>query len=218
MEKCVVILSGGLDSTTLLYYAILQGYTPYVISFYYGQKHSKELECAKKICQDLKLEHHLLDISALGKLANKSALTSDIAVPEGHYTAANQSITVVPNRNATFLSFAVALAGTIGAKKVYYGAHNSDRAIYADCRKEFVEAYSQMAKLSLDDAEFEVVAPFIDMTKSDVVALGKKLKVPFKDTWSCYKGTHKACGKCGTCVERLEAFELNNLKDEIEYE
>jgi 7-cyano-7-deazaguanine synthase len=208
-----------LDSTTLVYHAISEGYEVHVLSFFYGQKHSKELELARKTCQKLGLDHKVIDIAGLGQLAFNSALTSDkIAVPEGHYTAANQALTVVPNRNATFLSFAVAYAGTIGANVVFYGAHNSDRAIYADCRKEFVEAYEQMAKLSLDNSDFQVKAPFIDMTKSDIVGLGLKLKVPFEDTWSCYVGTDKACGKCGTCVERVEAFELNDAKDPIEYD
>jgi len=218
MTKCICVVSGGLDSTTLLYWAISKGYTPYVLSFNYGQKHSKELECAKTICQKLNLEHKIIDISGLGQLASNSALTSkDIAVPEGHYTAANQSITVVPNRNATFLSFAVAYAGTIGAKVVFYGAHNSDRAIYADCRKEFVDAYQEMARKSLDDSEFQVTAPFINMTKSEIVELGLKLRVPYGDTWSCYVGGDRACGKCGTCVERIEAFKLNDAIDPIPY-
>ena len=177
MRKCVMSLSGGLDSTTLLYWAISEGYTPYVLSFNYGQRHSKELECARVICKNLGLEHKVIDISGLAELANKSSLTSkDIEVPEGHYTSANQSITVVPNRNATFLSFAVAYAGTIGAEVVFYGAHNSDRAIYADCREEFVEAYQEMARRSLDDPKFRVEAPFIRKTKSDIVELAKPVR------------------------------------------
>ena len=218
MRKCVMSLSGGLDSTTLLYWAISEGYTPYVLSFNYGQRHSKELECARVICKNLGLEHKVIDISGLAELANKSSLTSkDIEVPEGHYTSANQSITVVPNRNATFLSFAVAYAGTIGAEVVFYGAHNSDRAIYADCREEFVEAYQEMARRSLDDPKFRVEAPFIRKTKSDIVELALQLKVPTSLTWSCYKGTDKACGKCGTCVERIEAFQMNDAIDNIPY-
>ena len=194
MKKCVLSMSGGLDSTVLCYWAISEGYTPYVLSFMYGQRHSKELDCARAICKLLNLEHKVIDISGLGQLASNSALTSkDIAVPEGHYTAANQSVTVVPNRNATFLSFAVAYAGTIGAEVVFYGAHNSDRAIYADCREEFVTAYENMARYSLDNIKFRVEAPFIRKTKSDIVELGLKLKVPFELTHSCYRGQERPC-------------------------
>ena len=219
MRKCVMSLSGGLDSTTLLYWAISEGYTPYVLSFNYGQRHSKELDCARVICKNLGLEHKVIDISGLAELANKSSLTSkDIEVPEGHYTSANQSITVVPNRNATFLSFAVAYAGTIGAEVVFYGAHNSDRAIYADCREEFVSAFEEMSRRSLDNPNFRVEAPFIKKTKADIVELGIKLKVPFELTWSCYVGKDKACGRCGTCVERIESMKLNDTVDPISYD
>ncbi len=188
------------------------------MTFNYGQRHSQELDYARKTTKKLGIEHKVIDITTINELLQGSALTSKIDVPEGHYTSENQKITIVPNRNAILLTLATGYAVSVEADVVFYGAHNSDRAIYPDCRKEFVEAFDEMEKIATDNINLKIEAPFIDMAKSDIVKLGLQLKVPFEDTWSCYKGFEKPCGKCGTCVERHEAFELNNAKDPLECE
>jgi 7-cyano-7-deazaguanine synthase len=216
--KGVVIMSGGLDSTTLLYWVINEGYEPYVLGFDYGQRHRKELRFAEKTCRKLKVSHKIVDLRSVGELLQGSALTSEaVEVPEEHYTHESQKATVVPNRNAIMLNIAVGYAISIGAEKVFYAAHYNDRAIYPDCRWEFVESQNITAKLA-NDAPIEIVAPFVHKTKAEIVRLGAELGVPFRETWSCYKGGERPCGVCGTCRERIEAFQLNRLKDPLKYE
>lgn len=219
MKKAVVLLSGGLDSTTLLYWAVKQGYEPYVLSFDYGQRHKKELEFAKRTCEKLKVEHRVVDLTSIRELLQGSALTTEsVSVPEEHYSHETQKTTVVPNRNAIMLNVAVGYAVSIGADRVFYAAHYNDRAIYPDCREEFVESQNQTAKLANDAPELEIIAPFVSKTKADLVKMAGELGVPFEDTWSCYKGGERACGVCGTCRERIEAFQVNKLEDAIDYE
>lgn len=216
--KSVVIMSGGLDSTTLLYWVIKQGYEPHVLSFDYGQRHRKELEYAKKTCEKLKVAHRIVDLTSIHELLQGSALTSKgIKIPEEHYSHENQKATIVPNRNAIMLNIAVGYAISIGADRVFYAAHYNDRAIYPDCRWEFVQSQNITAKLSNDKPELEIIAPFVHKTKAEIVKIASELDVPFEDTWSCYKGEEKACGVCGTCRERIEAFRLNKLRDPVEY-
>lgn len=218
-DKAVVILSGGLDSTTLLYWVLNQGYDVHALSFDYGQRHDKELRYARKSCAKLGVSHRVVDLRSLRELLGSSALTNpEVDVPEEHYSHETQKITVVPNRNAIMLNIAIGYAVTIGAEKVFYAAHYNDRAIYPDCRWEFVESISVTAKLGCDNPRLKVVAPFMHKTKAEIVGLGHELGVPFEDTWSCYKGGAKACGVCGTCRERIEAFQLNGLRDPIKYE
>ena len=219
MNKAVVLLSGGLDSTALLYWAVDEGYTPCVLSFDYGQRHKKELIFAKKTCEKLNAKHIIIDITSIHELLSGSALTDEsIKVPDEHYSHESQKATIVPNRNAIMLNIGVGYAVSIGANKVFYAAHHNDRAIYPDCREEFVESQSETAKLANDNDELEILAPFVGKTKADIVKIAGELGVPFEDTWSCYKGGAKACGVCGTCRERIEAFELAGQKDAIEYE
>lgn len=218
-EKSVVVMSGGLDSTTLLYWVINRGYRPYALSFDYGQRHVKELECARKTCRRLGVKHTIVDLRGIRGLLASSALTNqDVRVPEEHYSHESQKATVVPNRNAIMLNIALGYAVNIGAEKVFYAAHYNDRAIYPDCRWEFVESINVTAKLACDNPRIEVAAPFVHRTKAEIVAIGHELGVPFADTWSCYKGGDKACGVCGTCRERIEAFQLSGLRDPLEYE
>jgi 7-cyano-7-deazaguanine synthase len=217
--KGVIIMSGGLDSTTLLYWVIKEGYEPHVLSFDYGQRHRKELEFAKDTCRKLKVNHKIVDLTNVQELLQGSALTSDaIDVPEEHYSHESQKATVVPNRNAIMLNIAVGYAISIGADKVFYAAHYNDRTIYPDCRWEYVHSQNITAKLANDAPRFEIVAPFVHRTKAEIVRLGAELGVPFEDTWSCYKGGEKPCGVCGTCRERIEAFQLTKLRDPLEYE
>lgn len=218
IKKAVIIASGGMDSTTLLYDILSQGCDAYALSVNYGQRHAKELEFIGKTCKKLKVSHKVVDLSTAGKeLLGGNALTSkDIAVPEGDYKEENMKRTVVPNRNMILLSLAVGYAISIGAKKVFYGAHAGDHAIYPDCRKEFVEAMRR-AVLLADWEPVELEAPYLDLSKADIVIKGKELGVDYSLTWSCYKGGKKACGKCGTCRERLEAFQKAGMTDPVEY-
>ncbi len=216
-NEAVVVLSGGMDSTTLLYYAIKKHDVVYAISFDYGQKHKRELELAKLTCKKLNIDHEIFDLTILNKLA-PSALTRDnIDVPEGHYEAENMKQTVVPNRNMVLVSLAASYAMGIEAQYLYYGAHAGDHAIYPDCRKEFAEKLRDVIKIA-DWTEVELLFPFIDIDKGDIVIEGIKLGVDYSLTHTCYKGNIKACGKCGSCQERLEAFEKAGIKDPIEYE
>jgi len=216
-EDCVAICSGGLDSTVMLYWLLSQAKKPIVISFDYGQKHKKELECIKKTCEELGLRHHIIKLD-LAPILQKSALIDpNKELPHEHYTDETQKITVVPNRNMVMLSIAIACAENEEIQEVYYSPHANDEAIYPDCREEFVLAMSTASYLATY-THVVVIAPFVKMYKKDLVALGHRLGVPFENTWSCYEGKEKACGLCATCQERIEAFKENGLVDPIPYE
>lgn len=216
-KKAVVVISWWLDSTVLLYKIISEWYEPYAISFNYGQKHSKELECAKKTCEYLWVNHKIVDISFLKDLLDSSLLNDDEEVPEGDYREETMKSTVVPSRNLIFSSIAIGYWQSIGADVVALWVHNGDHTIYPDCRTEFVEKLNEVAKIS-DWHKIELYCPFVDISKSDIVKIWKELDVDFSLTWSCYKWWEKPCGKCWTCVERLEAFHDNWLEDVLDYE
>ncbi|MHA1821877.1 MAG: 7-cyano-7-deazaguanine synthase QueC [Promethearchaeota archaeon] len=218
-NSAVLILSGGLDSTTLLYDLISQGKKVYAISFNYGQKHNKELEFAAKTCQKLNVPHKIVDLTGLQKanIFGKSSLTSDTEIPEGHYQEESMKSTVVPNRNMIMLSLAISYAISLNIDEVYYGAHAGDHAIYPDCRPTFVERMNAVAQVC-HYYPIKVIAPYLNISKADIVKKGLQLNVDYSLTWTCYKGGDKACGKCGSCVERREAFAMNNAKDPLEYE
>jgi 7-cyano-7-deazaguanine synthase len=220
--KAVVIVSGGMDSTTTLYQAIEDGYEPFVLSFNYGQRHVKELESAKAICKRLGVSHKIIDMSFLRELLSNSALTSGTidAVPEGHYAAENMKATVVPNRNMIMVSVGIGYAVNIGAKALYLGIHAGDHAIYPDCRPQFTSVMETAAFIANDgfiSKDFKLSSPFQRVPKNTIVEIGTQLGVPFELTWSCYKGLEKHCGRCGTCVERKEAFSLAGIPDPTEY-
>ena len=216
-EKVVVILSGGMDSTTLLYDVVNQGYEVYTLSFDYNQRHSKELYYAEKTCRKLNIPHKIVDLNVLNQLAPSSLTRDDWDVPEGHYEDENMKQTVVPNRNMVMLSLATSYAISLDAKKLFYGAHAGDHSIYPDCRKEFIDKMKEVIKIC-DWKEVELSAPYWDIDKGDIVSIGLKLNVPYEDTWTCYKGLELACGKCGACQERIEAFKKNDIQDIIKYE
>ncbi len=216
-EKAVVIYSGGMDSFTVLNQAIAEGYQVYPLSFNYGQRHLKELEFAGEACRKLNLPHKIVDISAINTLLAGSSLTDDIDIPEGHYEEDSMKSTVVPNRNMILLSLAVGYAVSIGAKKVFYGAHSGDHAIYPDCRPEFVEKMKAVCAIA-DYQPVDIVTPFLNDSKIDILTHGLKMGLDYSQTWTCYNGRDRACGKCGACQERLEAFEKNGLTDPLEYE
>ncbi|MDY6815271.1 MAG: 7-cyano-7-deazaguanine synthase QueC [Pseudomonadota bacterium] len=216
-EIVVVIYSGGMDSFTLLNLARARGYQVHALSFNYGQRHVRELDCARQVCADLGIPHKEIDIRALSGVMSGSSLTSDIEVPEGHYEEDSMKATVVPNRNMILLSLATGYAVTVGASAVWFGAHGGDHAIYPDCRPGFVEKMDAVCRV----ANYEPVAieaPFIRLDKGEILAEGLQLGLDYALTWTCYNGRDKACGRCGSCVERLEAFAANGVADPLEYE
>ncbi len=216
MKKAIVILSGGMDSTTLLYQVLSQGYEVHALSFNYGQRHKVELEYAKKTCDKLEISHIVADITGINQLLQGSSLTSDIPVPEGHYAQETMKQTVVPNRNMILLSLATGYAVSLGANNVFFGAHAGDHAIYPDCRNEFIEELNKSTRIA-NYVPVEIHAPFIKMDKGDIAILGVKLGVDFSLTHTCYKGEDISCGKCGACVERLEAFAKAGVIDPKQY-
>ncbi|PAJ74168.1 7-cyano-7-deazaguanine synthase QueC [Pseudoalteromonas sp. NBT06-2] len=216
-QKVVVIYSGGMDSYTVLNKALRDGYEVYALSFDYGQRHVKELDVAALACKDLDVHHKIVDISAINQIIGGSSLTDDIDVPEGHYEAENMKSTIVPNRNMILLSLAVGYAVSLKACKVYYGAHSGDHAIYPDCRPEFVKKMDDVCRIANYD-EVEIVSPYLKNSKIDILTDGLEMNLDYSQTWTCYNGREKACGKCGACQERLEAFKLNNVIDPISYE
>lgn len=195
-----------MDSTTLLYKLLSDGDTVEALSFNYGQRHKKELLSAKKICGLLKITHQIIDIRKLQPLMEGSSLTSDIPVPEGHYKDKTMRSTVVPNRNMIFISLAMARAVSIKFDRIALAVHAGDHAIYPDCRPVFIEAMQQAGKVA-NYEKIGVYAPFLNKTKRQIAQVGAKLGVPFELTWTCYKGLNKPCGRCGACVERVEALE-----------
>ena len=220
--KAVVIASGGVDSSTLLYKTVKDEYETYVLTFIYGQKHRREIKSAKKICEGLKVHNKVIDLSVLKDILSGSALTdSSVGIPEVPETAEyyeTLKTTIVPNRNSIFLSIAIGYAVSIGANNVFFGAHHSDRGVYPDCRREFVEAFEHAERLANDSSLLVVAAPFVNMTKSEIVKLGVELGVSYKETWSCYKGGRIHCGVCSSCRERKKAFQEAAVLDPTEYE
>ena len=217
-SKTVLIYSGGIDSTVLLYDLLNSGHDVQALSVNYGQRHIKELDCAKSLCNQLNVEHHVADLTALNPLLSGSSLTSPyVQVPEGHYEDESMKATVVPNRNMILLSIAAGWAMSTGASSVSYAAHSGDRAIYPDCREEFADAMNGVMEIAGWD-KVSLNRPFSSLTKADIVKLGDELDVPFEQTWSCYKGGQVHCGVCGTCVERREAFQLAGVTDPTIYD
>jgi 7-cyano-7-deazaguanine synthase len=216
-QKVVVIYSGGMDSFTVLNRAIKDGYDVYALSFNYGQRHVKELKVAEAVCTSLGVPHKIVDISAINQIIGGSSLTDNIDVPEGHYEEESMKSTVVPNRNMILLSLAVGYAVSLKAHKVYYGAHSGDHAIYPDCRPEFVKKMDEVCRIA-NYEEVEIVSPYLHQSKIAILADGLSMGLDYTNTWTCYNGREKACGKCGACQERLEAFALNNAIDPLEYE
>ncbi|MDX1400636.1 MAG: 7-cyano-7-deazaguanine synthase QueC [Kiloniellales bacterium] len=214
----VVVCSGGLDSVTLAHLMAAEGKALVLVTFDYGQRHKKEIGYAKAAARRLGAEHKLVDFRELGELLCGSALTGDRDVPEGHYAEANMEVTVVPNRNTIMLSIAYGLAASAGAEVVAAAFHGGDHFIYPDCRPGFADAFDKMQRLALEGfAEVSLHTPFIHWSKAEIAAEGARLNVPFEETWSCYKGDDLHCGRCGTCVERREAFHLAGIGDPTLY-
>lgn len=220
-RRVVALVSGGIDSVTLAHYLHMSGADLTLISFDYGQRHRRELLYAEAAARRLSLPYTCVDLAAVGDLLTGSALTdTSVVVPHGHYTDQSMRATVVPNRNAILLSISVGAAIARGADAVAFAAHAGDHPIYPDCRRVFLESFSDMVRIGNQgfvSPEFRALAPFIDMTKTDIVALGYRLGVPYEATWSCYEGGITHCGRCGTCVERMEAFSAAGVSDPTTY-
>lgn len=216
--QTVVVLSGGMDSATLLYHLQDAGHELKALSVNYGQKHVRELDSAARLCQHAGVEHKIADLRAIsGFLAGNSLVDGDMAVPEGHYAEESMKQTVVPNRNMIMLSVAIGWSVSLKFNAVAYAAHSGDHAIYPDCRAEFADAMQTAAQLC-DWRPIELLRPFVELDKGDIAHRGSQLGVPFEFTWTCYNGREKHCGKCGACVERQEAFAKHDLNDPAEYE
>ncbi len=219
-KRAIAIVSGGIDSVTLAYLLASEGFSLHLLSFDYGQRHSRELEYARLCAERLDAEFDVVDISGVGRLLKGSALTDDVPVPHGHYAAPNMAITVVPNRNAILLSIAYGVAVAEGAEVVATGFHAGDHFVYPDCRPGFVRAFDEMQREAVEgfgDESLRLYAPFVEKTKAEIVAVGARLGVPYADTWSCYEGGEVHCGLCGTCIERREAFESSGIPDPTRY-
>lgn len=217
MAKVVVIYSGGMDSYTVLHTALAAGHEIFALSFNYGQRHVRELDCAASVCRDLNISHKIIDITAMNELMAGSSLTdSSISVAQGHYAEESMKTTVVPNRNMILLSLAIGYAVSINATAVYYGAHAGDHAIYPDCRPEFVEKMNAVSLIA-NYQPIPIVAPFLHNDKAEILAAGLALGLDYTNTWTCYVGAELACGQCGACTERLEAFAANKRSDPLHY-
>jgi 7-cyano-7-deazaguanine synthase len=214
MKKAVILLSGGLDSTTTLYLAKSQGYELNAIIFHYNQRHRKEIEFAKKVVNLNNIEHHLVEIN-LGWV--KSSLTNEKIGTPYNRNLFNKEIplTYVSARNIIFLSYAFSLAESIGAKKIFLGAHVQDYSGYPDCRPQFFENFQKAFNLGMKYQDIEIVTPLIDKSKKEIIELGLKLGVPFEHTWSCYDGAETPCGRCDSCRFRINAFKELGMADPL---
>jgi 7-cyano-7-deazaguanine synthase len=217
--KTLVICSGGLDSVTLTHKVAVEQTLIHVVSFDYGQRHRKELEYARRCAMRLQVTHDVVDIADIGRRLTGSALTDGLEVPEGHYAEDTMRLTIVPNRNAIMLTVAFGVAVAKRADTVAAAVHGGDHFIYPDCRPSFVDAFATMQRAALDGfAQITFATPFLRWIKADIVREGARLGVPFAETWSCYKGAARHCGRCGTCVERREAFHLAGINDPTPYD
>ena len=216
MTKIIVVYSGGLDSFTLLNEAIRSGKDVSALSFDYGQKHNKELHFVEKFCAQESIDSKIVNVSSIKELFQGSSLTDEIDIPKGHYEDDSMKSTVVPNRNMILISLALGYAVTKEAEEVWFGAHAGDHAIYPDCRPEFVEKMDAVARIA-NYSPIAVKAPYVAMSKTEILAIGLNMQLDYGLTWTCYEGKELACGSCGACHERLESFAANNVIDPIKY-
>lgn len=216
MKNSVIIVSGGMDSITLLYDhkdEIALG-----ISFDYGSNHNaREIPFAKMHCERLGIKHITINLDFMHQYFKSSLLDGAEAIPEGHYADDNMKSTVVPFRNGIMLSIAIGIAESNNLDQVFIANHGGDHTIYPDCRPEFINAIDAAATAGTYN-NVKVVAPYTKITKSDIARIGKKLGIDYTETWSCYKGGEVHCGKCGTCVERKEALAEAGIENKTIYE
>lgn len=216
MKNSAIIVSGGMDSITLLYYRkdeIALG-----ISFDYGSNHNaREIPFAKMHCERLGIKHITINLDFMHQYFKSSLLDGAEAIPEGHYADDNMKSTVVPFRNGIMLAIAIGIAESNNLDQVFIANHGGDHTIYPDCRPEFINAIDAAATAGTYN-NVKVIAPYTKITKSDIARIGKRLGIDYAETWSCYKGGEVHCGKCGTCVERKEALAEAGIEDKTIYE
>ncbi len=216
--KIMVICSGGMDSVALAHKVAAEQTLVGLITFDYGQRHAKEITFAAACAKRLGVPHHVIDIRTIGAALTGSALTDDIDVPDGHYAEDTMKLTIVPNRNAIMLTIAFGLAAAQKADAVATAVHGGDHFIYPDCRPGFIDAFAKMQAEALDGyADITLYTPYVHGSKADIAVDGAAHGTPFAETWSCYKGGARHCGRCGTCVERREAFDIAGITDPTEY-
>lgn len=213
LGKVIIVLSGGLDSSTLAYWANSQGYEIFPISFNYGQIAKKETNHANIIAGKLGRKLKLVDLTALKNIFERSTALVNKNIP---MPTRFEPKVIVPFRNGIFLSIAVAYAVSINVKKVIYGAHKSDHQYYPDCRKDFVNAFQKAVFLGTEK-EIAVENPFYNLTKANIIQMGKRLDVPYQFTWSCYREEEYHCGVCESCSNRKNAFKLSGITDPTQY-
>lgn len=215
MKDSVIILSGGMDSVTMLHDYIED--IALAVTFDYGANHNKrEIEMARLNCQELNVEHIVIPLDFMHQYFKSSLLEGAEAIPEGHYTAENMASTVVPFRNGIMLSVACGLADSRGLTRVMIANHSGDHTIYPDCRPEFINAMSEAISCGTDGS-VSIFAPYTGLDKTEIAKIGKRLGLDYAKTYSCYKGGVKHCGRCGTCVERREALEAAGINDPTLY-
>jgi 7-cyano-7-deazaguanine synthase len=216
-KRVVVLLSGGMDSVAALYHVRTEHEVAACLSFDYGAKHNaREIPFARQHARALDLPHWVIPLSFVGEHFASDLLQSGAEIPKGHYEEQSMKKTVVPFRNGIMLAIAAGFAESQNAQGLVIAAHAGDHAIYPDCREEFMRAMADAVRLGTY-AEVEILRPFIDKTKAEIVQRGAKLGVDFALTWSCYVGAEVHCGECGTCVERREAFQLAGVADPTPY-
>lgn len=216
MKTSLLILSGGMDSVTLLYE--YRDRIALAVNFHYGSNHNeREAECARYHCEKLGIEMLEINLDFMGQYFHSSLLDGPEAVPEGHYTDDNMRSTVVPFRNGIMLAVAAGIAESNGLNNLLIASHAGDHSIYPDCRQGFIAAMGR----AIEEGTYEditLLAPYSALTKGQIAAIGKKLGVDYSKTYSCYKGNEKHCGRCGTCVERREALAEAGVQDNTIYE
>jgi len=223
--KAVVLLSGGLDSTTTLAYAISQGYEVTALTVCYGQRHARELDSARAVARHYGLKKHVVLDLDLSFLRTSALISKDIEVPRRASVediGAEIPVTYVPARNIVMLSLAAGLCETEGGEAIFIGANAVDYSGYPDCRPEFFQAFQEVlrvgTKAGVEGRPIRVEAPILRMSKADIVRLARKLNAPLELTWSCYAGGEAACGECESCLLRLKGFEEAGEVDPVRYE
>jgi 7-cyano-7-deazaguanine synthase len=223
VKKAVVLFSGGLDSTTALYLAKAQGYEVYALTFDYGQRHNKEIECSKNIAISLGVARHIIVKTNMDAWGGSALTDKTIQIPEGMEESKEIPVTYVPARNMVFLSYAASFAEAIGSQDIFIGVSEIDYSGYVDCRKEFIDAMENAINLGTvcaveHNRKIKIHTPFIKMTKSDEIKIGIELGVDYSSTWTCYSGGTLSCGVCDSCLLRIKAFDNAGYIDPIKYE
>ncbi len=216
MKDSIIILSGGMDSVTLLYDH--QCDIALAVTFDYGSNHAKrEIQCAKYHCKKLGIKHIIIPLEFMSKYFKSSLLSGADQIPEGRYTDENMKCTVVPFRNGIMLSIACGIAESNNLHNVMLANHAGDHAIYPDCRATFIESMSEAMAYGTYE-HVKIVAPYTSLSKTDIAKIGKRLNIDYTKTYSCYKGGEHHCGVCGTCVERKEALRDAGIEDKTIYD